>query len=692
MKANRHNLALFNFLYRRPFRVDILTAFTLVLVVTVSSIMWYSYNKSEQAVMQMTDNLIDNVSQIVMQRMTNYLMPASLMTAVIAQLGNDIDFNRIQQQSSLNEYMLQVVRNYEQISRFCMGDNDGNCIMVQKYADKTLELSIINRTTEKPFLKRIFYDAQGKQTETKISDNPDYDPRQRPWYQGAQKTHAGFWSDVYLFTNINRPGISSSYPIIDSKGQVCGVFSLDIELDSIANFLDEHPVSQYGTLFILNSRDEVVAYPELSLLFTREGDEIHLPRISDVSDTIAYQAVTTFKQSKREKFLFKFGGEFYVGLIEPFPKNFGNDWIVGITIKKNAFVGPLKTANYVIFAISFIILIIALFIASLISRSISKPIMVLTEETRNITNLCMNNTIPLKSHILEIQIIRDALHVMKTSLTAFNKYVPSALVRQLIQTGEEARIGGQLRELTIFFSDIEGFTSLAEHADPQELLVHMSEYLEALTGIVIEQKGTVDKYIGDALMAFWGAPAYDPDQAYNACRTALLCHRKVQELNLRWIEQGKAPLPTRFGIHTGDTVVGNIGCSERMNYSVLGDSVNVASRLERINKIYGTSIIVSQNTYDKVSDRFLFRELGSVQVKGKSEALNVYELVCENNADICHDTVALCERFNTALALFKNKKVSEAQAVFEKIHSDYPKDTPTGVYLQQCKIYDDEQL
>ncbi|MEW6536308.1 MAG: adenylate/guanylate cyclase domain-containing protein [Candidatus Auribacterota bacterium] len=674
-----------SYMHRRPFRVDILSAFGIILVVTVTSIIWYSNMKGSQAIMELMDNMMSSVSKIVIERTENYLLPASLMTSVIAQVAGPVDFKQILDQDKLEEYMIQVLRGYPQLCRFNFGDQYGNFLMVKDFPDGTFGTEIINRTDPEPYLVWKYRNADGNIIKTTKSSTFDYDPRSRPWYIGASENKEQYWTEVYLFHSDKRPGISSSYPVFDKNGDVFGVFAIDIELDKILEFLQEHPISRFGTVFIVDEHDQVVAYPDLSFLVTKTESDFALVAVDELDGTIIKETFMVHRRSGKSKFFFKYDGTDYVGSITPFPAEFGNNWRIGILVETDLFVGPLHTAAYVVSAISFIILIIALLIASLISRSISRPIMILTEETKKIKNLYLDEKINLKSHILEIQLIRDALSVMKTSLQAFNKYVPSALVRQLIETGEEARIGGQNKELTIFFSDIEGFTSLSETVDADTLFIHISEYFEALSKIVTEQRGTVDKYIGDAIMAFWGAPVQDDQHAYFACKTALLCHRKVQELNRKWKQEGKPPLPTRFGIHTGQTVVGNVGSTERMNYSVMGDSVNLASRLERINIVYGTHIIVSENTYFQARDRFVFKKLGSVKVKGKSSELMVYELVAEKDEHLAPEIEAFCNEFNDAVDLYSSHKLKDAFALFKVLHDRYPEDQSISFFMKRCQ-------
>ncbi len=207
----------------------------------------------------------------------------------------------------------------------------------------------------------------------------------------------------------------------------------------------------------------------------------------------------------------------------------------------------------------------------------------------------------------------------------FGKYVSPDVVAQMEDNPPE--LGGIDRELTVFFSDIRGFTSLSETLTPQELVKHLNEYLSVMTDIIMDTRGTLDKYVGDEIMCFWGAPLDVPDHAKRACQCALLQKRKLAELNESWPEEKR--LAIGIGINSGIMTVGNMGSAGRMNYTLMGDNVNLGARLEGTNKVYGTMIIVSEYTYAKVKDDFIFRELDTIRVKGKNRPVVIYELVDE---------------------------------------------------------------
>jgi adenylate cyclase len=210
----------------------------------------------------------------------------------------------------------------------------------------------------------------------------------------------------------------------------------------------------------------------------------------------------------------------------------------------------------------------------------------------------------------------------------FSSYVSKRIVDELIRDPSKAKLGGDRKEITVLFSDIRGFTSFSEKHQPEEVVSQLNEYLGAMTDIVFEYEGTLDKFVGDAIMALWGAPVGQPDHAERACRCAISMIEKLKELQSKWAAEGKYVIDIGIGINTGDMVVGNMGApGKKMDYTVIGDNVNLGARLESLTRQYNNHIIISEYTYAKVEDLVEVKELGSVTVKGKQLPVVIYDLV-----------------------------------------------------------------
>ena len=209
----------------------------------------------------------------------------------------------------------------------------------------------------------------------------------------------------------------------------------------------------------------------------------------------------------------------------------------------------------------------------------------------------------------------------------FGQYMSGTVINHLLEHPEKLQLGGERRRVTLFFSDLAGFTTISERLSPETVVGLLNDYLSAMTEIILDEEGTVDKFEGDAIMAFWGAPLDQPDQAARACRAALRQQAALKELNRQFAGLNLPPLAMRIGLNTGDAIVGNLGSVKRFDYTVIGDTVNLASRLEGVNKFYGSYIMASETTMAACAGAVEFRELDLVAVKGKEQAIRVFEVL-----------------------------------------------------------------
>lgn len=270
---------------------------------------------------------------------------------------------------------------------------------------------------------------------------------------------------------------------------------------------------------------------------------------------------------------------------------------------------------------------------------------------------------------------RKGRHLKK----AFSSYVSPDLVKQIEKDPDKLVLGGEQRELSILFSDIRGFTTVSESLSPPDLVKLLNEYLSPMTRIVLEERGTLDKFIGDAVMALFNAPLDVPEHATHACAAAVRMMEELKSLNTGFAERGMHTIDIGIGINTGPAVVGNMGADIRFDYTAIGDSVNLASRLESLNKYYGSHILVSEDTRTQVNDsRFIFREVDRVKVKGKHLPIVMYELML-NNTD-------MLPSFEVALQKYRSQDFAAAKADFDNLVSSH-NDGPSRLYSGRCGEY-----
>ncbi len=269
----------------------------------------------------------------------------------------------------------------------------------------------------------------------------------------------------------------------------------------------------------------------------------------------------------------------------------------------------------------------------------------------------------------------------------FGRYVNPHVVQALVENPDTAQVGGVEVEATVMFSDIEGFTTISEGKSPRELVQFLNEYFSQATDIVFKHNGTIDKFIGDAVMVLFGAPLPNEKHAIHACRAAYEFSKHVKEMARGARERGEPVFSTRIGINSGKMIVGNIGAHRKMEYTAIGDTVNLSSRLEGVNKFYGTSIIMSETTAVQARDEFIIREMDLIRVKGKNFPITIYELVCKKEEATEHLLKSI-QTFESALHLYRAQQWNDAIQMFNTVLHTLPDDA-SNMYIERCAEYAD---
>jgi len=270
---------------------------------------------------------------------------------------------------------------------------------------------------------------------------------------------------------------------------------------------------------------------------------------------------------------------------------------------------------------------------------------------------------------------------------AFAQYVPPAVVSELIQNPDMLTLGGEERVMSVIFSDVAGFTTISEGLTPPQLVELLNEYLTAMTDIVLQYDGIIDKYEGDAIMAEFGAPLPDDEHALKACLTAIDMQIRLAELREKLLAEGRPGLRARVGINSGSMVIGNMGSSRIFDYTVMGDNVNLSSRLEGANKVYGTYIMCSEATRKMVEDAILSRELDLIRVKGKTEGVLVHEILARKDDGLSDARKKTIELYHLGLAAYKERRWDDGIAQFNEALSHDPEDSPSKVYIERCQEF-----
>jgi|WetSurMetagenome_2_1015567.scaffolds.fasta_scaffold03601_5 adenylate cyclase len=689
-------------------KISILRAFLFLITLTVLSITTNFYISSKNISFELAETITRETAYKITERIAHYLRSPALQAQVISSfLRKKPPKNIMQIHEQLWEQLWEQLLIFDQLESLSVSDTFGNYIQVRRDSqedslgseyDFGLVTRYINRMVQ-PTEEQWFYRDNNYQILKTKSAGAEFDPRIRKWFKNTKPEKRIYWTDTYIFNTTKKLGISISYPVsYFENDHIDGVVNLNIPLNHLSHFLSEQKLTKNSLVFIANNKGNLIAYPNQERLIKRDqyGEllknqegEFQISKIHDLGIKWVDDVYNTYLKNKQNfSFMTTTDHKNYLARVIDLPEAILPDWTIFIIIPEDDIMEEVYLSLNKTIIIALIIFCISLISVVLFANRVTRPLVALANQTQKIKNFELENVKHINSIIYEIKLMSDATFSMVQGLQSFRRYVPAALVRELINVGKAATLGASDEtELTILFSDIQGFTTISENMQAQELMLHLSDYFEHLSNIIMEEHGTIDKYIGDAIMAFWGAPQKLPNAAYFACKSALRCQIKLKILNNQWVENNKPPMVTRIGIHTGMTVVGNLGSQYRMNYTVIGDSVNLASRLEGTNKLYGTQIIISEATYQQVAEYFLCRPLDIVTVKGKKIGVKIYELVADRSEFITKEQLRFCYDFECGFGSYLKQDWKAAVAIFETLEKQYPNDLSIKLFLERCQTF-----
>lgn len=522
-----------------------------------------------------------------------------------------------------------------------------------------------------------------------------YDPRTRTWYEGAKQKDDVFVSPFYIFNSTNKPGMTFAKRVMNPDGSLMGVVGVDLTLESITQILGDIRIGEEGRVFMLDGEQRVLAYSGPN----GSNDTETLFKIGnrEITDPIVSRAIARWRNNPDTfiEFVDETDGKKYLASAAAIPETYGLAPVLGLIVPEDEFVGDIKATTRNVLQIASGILVFTIILIAIISRMLSRQINAVAEEAEKIGQFDLGGDFDMKSHIYEVDALSKAVANMKLSLKSFGAYVPADVVKSIMSDGKPVEIGGESRELSIMFTDIEGFTAKTENYSPTDLAHELSNYLAAMEHqITINGNGTIDKYIGDAIMAFWNAPTNDPDHVDHSCKAALACRLAGRRLNSISKDSRLFPLYTRFGLHTDRVVVGNVGSEHRLQYTALGEAVNLASRIEGLNKIYGTRILVTEATAKRASDNFLLRYVDRVVPVGTSSPINIFELIGDRD-DTTNALVNIAEQeaevaaWDACMDLYHDQKWAEAHDAFTAHLGAATTPKLVEIYIKRCREFVD---
>jgi adenylate cyclase len=571
---------------------------------------------------------------------------------------------------------LSQLRSQPTISWVAFAWPDGAFFAGHKLGDGVIEMLEITGD-RKIRINRYEYVSDDIRLKASRVEDTNYSVTDQEWFREAIRSNDEHWSTLTTHPNGERLAAAFASPIeIDQKP--AGVIAIIIELTRVSNFLSQLTVGKSAGAFILERDGRVVASPDANASEVNALKTDH-PLFPVAVDAIR-QAGSAYNPGEGEVFRSQVSrdGKVYQAVLTPisFP-----GWSLVTVVPESEFLGPVQmTIRKLVIGLAALIVFAGLLSAWLAQRLIAAPLIKVVGEIRHVERFDLDKVERHPSRLTEIENLSGAIGDMAQGLAAFRKYIPADLVKRLISDGNGARLGGAVRPMSVMFIDLAGFTGMSERLGDR-IIPLLSRYFDCVSTQIQDQGGTIDKFIGDAVMAFWGAPAPNPDHAADCCRAALACQRALEEACL--VDDHGQPVKIRIGVNSGDMLVGNIGSEVRLNYTVIGDAVNIASRLESTNKTYGSTIIIGPETRRLAGERIVVRELDRLAVYGRAGGLQIYELL--GMAGEFDGSLDWVKCYEAGLAAWRARDFTAGIAAFEKVLAIRPDDAASSSMIQRCK-------
>ncbi|MBL8711041.1 MAG: adenylate/guanylate cyclase domain-containing protein [Rhodospirillaceae bacterium] len=591
------------------------------------------------------------------------------------------DVIRIDNEAKREFVFLSLLQSNADLTWVSFGWPNGNFFGARKDADNNIRMVEVKRRTDAANNFRVdsYLTTNRDILFQKRTQAPsDFDTTLQPWYKAAQPRDSAIWSESQTFPTGDHPAITISRKLT-LYGRYVGVLAVSIDLSRLARFVDRLEITQRGQALILAPDGRVLTENGWKALDdTHDSGRRAIAATADIRPETLARLTAARSIMGRDPLT---GRDYYLNISRlPY-----QDWSLVIAIPTADILGDIPAAARRLYVLVSILAVLVAGGAFLVAdRLVTRPLAGIAKQLRAIGGFDLHAVRYEHSFLREFDQLSRSLVQMSAGLGSFRKYLPADLVKTLVSEGIEAKLGGQRRQLTLLFSDLAGFTGLTE-SDPERMVSFLGAHLDDMSQAIHATGGTIDKFIGDSVMAFWNAPGpHDtPEQA--ACRAALACRDRFK----RMVEEnvlGLTAMPgLRIGINSGPALVGNIGSQDRLNYTALGDTVNVASRLEALNKQYGTDILVGEDTAAALGDAFLLRRLDRVAVYGRKHGIDIYELVVEAARDSAKP--AWIESYEAGLDAYFERHWRRAADLFQMASSGRGTDGPSEIMIERCKEY-----
>lgn len=633
-------------LWTQSLRIHLAVLIVGLLLAVATPLVLLAYAQGQETALdsarQQMHLLADRVSDRLGDLISGSLAPVTLATAA-EQFAPPFDGNLTSKQAML----LRMLTAAPEIDSAYVGYGNGGFVQAVKLADEGWRTAArppkgavhairVVRPADDGAAERqswFYFGPDGTQIGVSADAPTSYDPRQRPWYKAAVAgAPRPALSGPYVMESTGTIGTSLSQVGMLGAGTVV---SVDVLLDTISTFMSNARLSTHAQAFVFDRRGRLMVHSNRTIS-AHLASAIEAPDGLGTLQSLPEGGLVRMAQSLMEG---RGPGE---AIMRTFDYE-GQAWLmhlsgggVGTLAEGATIVVAAPESDFtadtiallqqgVVIAMGVLVagIVAALFVAIAISRSLAG----LTRQAQRFEALDLAPVPPIRSRISEVVALAGAMTAARNAVRSFSLYVPKEVVRLLVGDGRFTARLAERREVTVLFTDIRDFTTICETHEPEAVVAMLSAYFDVMSGCIRDHDGAIIQFLGDSVYAMWNAPIADPRHADHALACAIEIAARLEAFNAAQLAAGKPALITRFGLHTGAAVVGSMGAADRLQYTAIGDTVNVASRLEGINKVFGTTILASRQLKDHATGRFTFRPLGEVQAKGRAEPVEVFEVV-----------------------------------------------------------------
>jgi adenylate cyclase len=646
-----------------------------------------STKNANALVKEINTRIADTVAGNLQQILTNASASQEALRTIFFQ-----DVIEITNEAKREFVFLSLLQSQPTVSWVAFGWPDGNFFGARKDSDEGIRMVEVRHGAEGPQPDLLRVDSYQPVVgdihflDRTMTATP-FRSTEQDWYHAADQAKMPVWTE-YADTPLGKqPGIAISSKLT-VYSHYLGVVMVGIDLDRLARFLTALKVTSHGRAFILDGGNRVLTASEIGATAGGWHD------LAAVKDPLATSIQRAMNENKIDignltmpRTIAVMDGmteiEEYV-TFTPLPFR---HWVIATVIPAEDILGEIPGATrrlYMIVVAS--VVVVSLLGAFVAHRLISRPIAGIAQQMHQIERFHLDNLTYRPSRLRELDELSRALRLMGTGLSAFRKYLPADLVEILIREGIEAKPGGRTQPLTVLFTDLAGFTGLTEQA-PDKIVEILGDHLDFMSRIVAAHAGTVDKFIGDSVMAFWNAPASNPQHALSACKAALACRAAFLQSAQGMQAATLGQVGLRIGVNSGAALVGNIGSRDRLNYTAIGDVVNVASRLESLNKRYGTDILIGEATFQEAGNGIVTRLVDKVAVYGRRGGIAVYELLGLTEARAELGDLSWIAQYDAGFDHYLNRDFDRAIEAFREADRLRGRDEPSRRMILRCRSY-----